>query len=108
MPYIYLRSVPSDADRDDMRLRDPTTADAGGSVVGTLSATLGALLLVATGLVAVGGTGSGTLGTLTLSGTGAATISGTLAQSLGAVTCSGTGEVTTGSGGTQTFMMIVG
>jgi len=46
MPDIFLRSVPSDADPDDLRLRDPTTGD-GGSSPQTLTATANAILATA-------------------------------------------------------------
>jgi len=97
MADIYLRTVPSDADPDDLRLRDPTVADGGGSVVGTLSATLGALLLAATGLVTVGGTGGATFDALTLSATGTVVVAGTSSQALEGLSLTGTGTVSTGS-----------
>lgn len=72
MADIYLRSVPSDANTADVRLYDPTAADSGGTVTGTLGVTLAVLLLAGTGAVGVSSAATSTLGPLTLVGTGTA------------------------------------
>jgi len=66
--------------------------EAVSGVEGTLSATLGALTLSATGEVAIEGTLSQTLGALALSATGELAINGALSATLGALTLTATGD----------------
>lgn len=82
---VYLYSVPSDADPDDVRLRDPTTA-AASAITGTLSATLDAVTLSSAGQVIIDGDLAATLADLTLSSAGQLVIDGDLSTTLADVT----------------------
>lgn len=53
MPDIFLRSVPSDANRADVRLYDPTTADIGGALTANLAVTEADDLLASTSMLAL-------------------------------------------------------
>lgn len=56
---VFLYSVPSDADSDDVRLRDPTVAGAGGgAITGTASITEADDTLAATAVIALAATAS--------------------------------------------------
>lgn len=70
--------------------------DAGAppSSSGSLSSTLGALVLAATAVVPAHGTGAATLGTLTASGTGKVEARGTFSQPLGPLSLAATGHLT--------------
>lgn len=83
---VYLYSVPSDADQDDVRLRDPTTIAGAGAITGTLAVTLDAVTLVSAGQVIIDGDLSATLSDLTLSSAGQLVIDGTLGVTLGILT----------------------
>lgn len=89
---VYLYSVPSDADPDDVRLRDPTTA-AASAITGTLSATLGTLTLSSAGQVIIDGDLAATLADLTLSSAGQLVIDGDLSTTLADVTLSSAGQL---------------
>jgi len=53
VPDIFLRSVPSDANRADVRLYDPTTADIGGALTANLAVTEADDLLASTSMLAL-------------------------------------------------------
>lgn len=90
---IYLRSVPSDADSDDVRLYDPTTADAGGAITGASNVTLAGVTASATGALLIKGASSVTLGAVVAAATGALAIKGASAVTLDAITAVATGEI---------------
>jgi hypothetical protein len=72
---------------------------------GTLSATLGAATLAATGTVALKGTLTKTLGALTSAATGTVALQGTLSKTLGALSLAATGELTSSGSGTLTQIL---
>jgi len=92
MPDVFLRSVPSDSSSADVRLYDPTTADASG-VIGSAAQTLGAVTQSAPGLLLIKGTASATLGSVTQVAASQLLIKGTTSQPLGAFTQSTTSKL---------------
>lgn len=80
-----------------------TVTGGGGSVNGTLSATLGDVTLSGTATNLVTGTLAQTLADLTLSGTGTNLVSGTLARTLADLTLAGTGTNLVSGVTTQTL-----
>lgn len=63
---VFLRSVPSDSDLDDVRLSDPTVAGGGGGVVADFAQTIAAFSLSADADVIVGGALAESIGAFTL------------------------------------------
>ena len=93
MPDVFLRSVPSDSSSADVRLYDPTTADASG-VIGSAAQTLGAVTQSAPGQLLIKGTASATLGSVTQVSASKVLIKTTVAQTLGAITQASVGTLT--------------
>lgn len=88
MTDIYLRSVPSDANRADVRLYDPTQPDAGGSITG-VGASAGVATVTGVGAALAEGIGAGA-GAAAVSGVGVTAITG-VGASDGVATVSGVG-----------------
>lgn len=70
-----------------------SAADAGGGITGTLTQTLGSLVLAAAGTLPIVGNSGVTLGVLTLSSTGTLPIVGGLSQTLGALSLTSAGQL---------------
>lgn len=89
---IFLRVVPSDANRNDVRLYDPTIPDSGG-ISASLIATLGALTIATAAGLPIVTSLNATVGPLTLSAAAVEPVTGNLSTTLGALTLSGLGTV---------------
>lgn len=90
---VILWSVPTDAANTDVRLVDTTATASGGSVAGTLSATLDAISLNATSAIAIKASASITLAGITQNLTGAVALKGVLSSTLADLTPSLTGKL---------------
>lgn len=85
---IFLRSVPSDTNRNDVRLYDPTTPD-GGALNASLVATLGALTIATAAVLPIAASLSTTFGSMTLTGAAVEPVSATAAITLANLTLTG-------------------
>lgn len=103
MTDVFLRSVPSDADSDDVRLRDPTSADAGGATEALSGEAT--LTLAATGDLTSVSALSGEA-TLTLTTTGSL-LSTTALSGLASLTLAASGDLAsvTGLSGISTLAL---
>jgi len=107
VPDVFLRSVPSDADRDDVRLYDPTTADASG-VIGTAAQTLDSVTQSSAGTLTIKGTTAQTISAFVQATTGKVLIKGTTDQTLGAFTQASAGTVSQPSASTGSASQTLG
>ena len=83
---VYLFDVPSDANPNDVRLRDMPVVVAATDRTGTLNKTLDALTTISAAKIAIAGTTAKTLGTLTTSSAARVAIVGAVTKTLGNVT----------------------
>jgi hypothetical protein len=100
---IFLRSVPSDADQDDIRLYDPTVADTGGTINATANQTLDNVTQAATAQVIISATASQTIEAVTQSVNADLLVQATASQTLDNITQSASADLLVQAAASQTI-----